>query len=68
MKSLHYLITLQWPIDRGFATVTRDGVLTAPPGATRQQAVISVLDAVRQQTGAPDGASVMFLSLAPNTL
>ncbi|MEU6112588.1 hypothetical protein [Streptomyces albidoflavus] len=67
VREYHWVLTLQY--DNGRQLATREGLLPAPPGLTRQQAYLAVSRHVCAVLGIPDQACVVtHFSLAPNQL
>lgn len=63
LREFHYVITLQNPVGAGVHLQTQEGIYSAGPGVTRQEAYIQIVDSLNR----PD-ANVMFFSLEPNRL
>lgn len=71
MADFHYVITLQLPLPNGspgWQTRYRAGVITAQPGATRDELFLSILDSVGDENFDARTASIAFFSLEPNDL
>ncbi|MFD6238945.1 hypothetical protein ACFWFV_05375 [Streptomyces diastaticus] len=67
VREYHWVLTLQYSNGRQLAT--REGLLSASPGLTRQQAYLAVSQQVCAALGISDQACVItHFSLAPNQL
>jgi hypothetical protein len=63
LRDFHYVITIQRPVGAGVHTQTQEGVYSAGPGVTRQEAYLDIFD----RLGQPN-ANTLFFSLEPNDL
>lgn len=64
---MHTIVTLAWSADgTSTTTVTTDGLITVPAGATRQDVYRRARADAEAHSGNPPGAVVLFFDAEPN--
>ncbi|GGO55321.1 hypothetical protein GCM10012287_46340 [Streptomyces daqingensis] len=63
-----YVLTVQKPVDRGFAVQTSHGTATLPDGVSRQDAFTWAMEEMCNHRPEMRGGNVTFFSLEPNRL